>query len=255
MELIKKPVSRIQRYSSYAINTYLAMHVTNVSIIPLATRSIGASDSYLLLTRPYYQSPLLEPAVVLLPVALHVSSGLGLRLLRRRQSLRWYAGDNPTQEEKRAVRWPRVTGTSALGMTLLPLALLHGFVNRAIPLRFEGGSSGIGLGYVSHAFAKHPWAAALAYVPLIAVASWHVTWGSAKWLGLAPGQVQGATAEERRRKRRARWWGTNALAALVAGLWAAGGLGVVARGGEMGGWRGKQWDDLYRQIPLLGRYW
>lgn len=252
--MLYRLVSRVQRYSSYVFAGFLGMHITNTSLIPLATRSIPASDSYLLLTRPYYQSPLFEPLVVLAPAALHVASGLGLRLLRRRQNLRWYGGEHLERAERRSISWPKVSGTSALGMLLAPAILAHGFVNRAIPLKLEGGSSGIGLGYVAHGFAKHPWLMTAAYVPLIGIAALHVVWGSATWLGLAPGLVRGVDAQDRKIKHNRRWWATNALAALVAGLWAAGGLGVVARGGLAGGWQGKHWDAMYRHIPLVGSY-
>ena len=41
------------------------------------------------------------------------------------------------------------------------------FVNRILPLEVEGGSSGVGLGYVSHGFAKHPLVANLGYGVLV----------------------------------------------------------------------------------------
>jgi len=39
------------------------------------------------------------------------------------------------------------------------------------------------------------------------------------------------------------------VAAAATALWAAGGLGVVARGGETPGWMGKLYDGLYERIP------
>jgi hypothetical protein len=34
----------------------------------------------------------------------------------------------------------------------------------------------------------------------------------------------------------------------------AGSFGVVARGGEALGWVGRQYDEIYRQIPVVGRW-
>ncbi|MCJ1476992.1 hypothetical protein MMC13_005663 [Lambiella insularis] len=242
---------RSQRYSSYAFTAFLTAHITNVSLIPLATRSLPASDTYLLLTRPYYQSPLAEPLLVIAPLAIHILSGATLRLHRRRQTALRYGAES--REERRKVAWPKLSGTSALGYGLTPLVLGHAFVNRVLPLWLEGGSSSVGLQYVSHGFAKDPWVAGLGYAIFVGVGSWHVVWGWAKWLGWTPEEANGDDEEERQRGKRRRWWVLNGVAALVAGVWMAGGLGVVGRGGAAGGWLGRQWDELYRRIPVLGR--
>lgn len=64
-------VTRLQKYSTYAFTIFASFHITNTSIIPLVTRSVPASEPYLLLTRPYYQSFPLEPLLVTLPIATH----------------------------------------------------------------------------------------------------------------------------------------------------------------------------------------
>ncbi|MCJ1289515.1 hypothetical protein MMC34_001048 [Xylographa carneopallida] len=241
---------RTQRYSSYAFTAFLTAHITNVSLIPLLTRSLPAADTYLLLTRPYYQSPLAEPLLVVAPLALHILSGATLRLHRRRQTALRYGAES--RADRRTLAWPKLSGTSALGYVLAPLVLGHACVNRVLPLWVEGGSSSVGLQYVAHGFAKDPWVAGVGYAVLVAVGSWHVVWGWGKWLGWTPEEV-GWEVEERERGKRRRWWVLNGVAALVAGVWMAGGLGVVGRGGEMSGWLGRQYDGLYRRIPILGR--
>ena len=256
--LIPCIVLRTQHYSSYAFTAFLAAHITNTSLIPLATRSLPASDTYLLLTRPYYQSSLMEPLLVVAPLTLHIASGILLRLHRRRVAAVRYGAETRSQRQK--IPWPKLSGTSALGYVLAPLVAGHVFVNRIIPLIYEGGSSGVGLQYVAHGFAKDPWVAGIGYVGFVGVASWHVVWGSAKWLGVLPENVSGTDEdgvgmgeEEREGRKRVRWWIVNGVAAALAGLWMAGGLGVVARGGAMTGWLGRGWDELYRKIPILGK--
>ena len=244
-------VRRIQKYSSYAFSIFAAFHITNTSILPLVTQSLPESDRYLLLTRPYYQSTIAEPLLVGIPVVLHVASGLALRIRRRRRLTRDFGGE--TRADRKKIRWPQVSGTSALGLILIPLISSHAMVNRGLPLKVTGGSSDVGLRYVAHGFARLPVVSFTAYSCLVLVGVWHVIWGWAKWLGWTPDQVT-EIGSERLLQRKKRWYGINGIAVAVACVWGAGGLGVVGRDGLVSGWLGKEYDELYRHIPLLGRW-
>ncbi|KAF7909556.1 uncharacterized protein EAF01_003274 [Botrytis porri] len=242
-------LTRIQRYSSYAFSVFSALHITNTSIIPLITRSVPASEKYLLLTRPYYQSFPLEPLLIGLPLAAHITSGFALRLYRRRVSEERYSSHQPSSSLSyfsflSPKFWPSISYTSISGYVLAPLVASHMFVNRVIPLVHEGGSSGVGLGYVAHGFAKHPVISWTTYVALVGFGAGHMVWGTAKWLGLLPRGTE--------RERRRRWWSLNGIVGLVSLIWYAGGLGVIARGGAETGWVGSGYDALYQKIPLLG---
>lgn len=215
------------------------------------TRSVSDSDTYLLLTRPYYQSLPFEPLLVTGAIGLHVASGLALRLFRRRQQVHRYGAENLA--ERRTIKWPPVSWTSATGYVLAPLVIGHAFVNRAVPLMWEGGSANVGLEYVSHGFAKHPIVSTVGFTALIVAGSWHIVSGWARWLGLLPTQITSWSGDVMVRRKR-RFYLVNGAAAAVAGLWLAGGLGVVARGGEATGWLAKEYDFLYSKIPLLGPY-
>ena len=241
-------MSRIQKYSSYTFTLFLGFHITNTSVLPLLTRSVADSETYLLLTRPFYQSPLTEPFVVALPLLAHVGSGVALRLYRRHQLAKRYG--NVNHEQQRHIRWPSLSGTSLIGYILLPLVTGHAFVNRVLPLWAEGDSSGVGLGFVSHGFAKQGVVSFVGFSALIAVGAWHFVWGGAHWLGLTPRGASAGGTEGRKR----RWYVLNALSAGVAGLWMLGGLGVVGRGGATGGWVGRGYDELYSRIPFVGRW-
>ncbi|KAJ9649460.1 hypothetical protein H2199_000235 [Coniosporium tulheliwenetii] len=244
-------LSRIHRYSTYPLTLYAAFHVTNTAIIPLATKSIAASDTYLLLTRPYYQSFPLEPLLIVLPLAAHIGSGLALRIYRRRQNLQRYGAES--RKDRRNVPWPPISGTSKLGYLLMPLITGHAFINRVIPLYHAGGSSGIGLEYVSHGFAKFPAVSFAGFGALVAAGVLHITWGWAKWLGWTPNQVTEHGEHGQMLKKR-RWYGINAASAFVTAVWIAGGLGVVGRAGPAGGWVGREYDELFQHIPILGRW-
>jgi len=244
-------LTRIQKYSSYAFTIFGTFHITNTSIIPLLTRSVSDSDSYLLLTRPYYQSLPFEPLLVTGAIGLHIASGLALRLFRRRQQVHRYGAENFA--ERRSIRWPAVSWTSMTGYALAPLVIGHAFVNRAVPLMWEGGSANVGLEYVSHGFAKHPIISFVGFTALVTVGSWHFVSGWAKWLNLLPTQLTKWSSDIQLRRKR-RFYLVNGVAAAVAGLWLAGGLGVVGRGGESTGWLAKEYDFLYSKIPIVGSY-
>lgn len=244
-------LNRVQKYSSYAFSVFTAFHIANTAIIPLVTRSVPASERYLLLTRPYYQSPIAEPLVIIIPLIAHVGSGLALRIYRRRQSLKHYGAES--KKDRRFIPWPSVSGTSKLGFILAPLVAGHAFVNRVLPLWVTGGSSDIGLGYVAHGFAKHPAVSFAGFSALVTIGVWHTVWGGAKFLRLNPTSVTAGGVEGQMIRKR-RWYLINAVSALVAGIWLAGGLGIVGRGGRVEGWIGREYDELYSRIPLVGKW-
>ncbi|KAL2255525.1 hypothetical protein VTK26DRAFT_3185 [Humicola hyalothermophila] len=265
---------RIQRYSSYAFTVFSALHLATTSLIPLAARSVPASESYLLLAREIYQTPLSEPLLVALPIVAHVGAGVALRLVRRAQNLHRYHGESKPPGADAATGtaslqparlyqarfWPPLSWISLSGYVLAPFVAAHAFVNRGLPLLVEGDSANIGLAYVAHGFVRRPLASWAAYAVLLTAGCGHMVWGWAKWVGLAqtaawgplePTRLTGIRAVDRaeRRRRRRRLLAISAVAAAAAGAWAAGGLGVVARGGETLGWVGKVYDGLYAHLP------
>lgn len=239
---------RIQKYSSYAFSVFTAFHIANTSLIPLAVRSVPEANRYLLLTRPYYQSTIAEPLVVAIPLIAHVSSGIALRLYRRRQALHRYGAE--TRTDKRSIPWPTLSGTSLLGYTLLPLASFHVWTTRILPMYMHGDNSLISLSYISHGFATHPFLSFVGFSALVGIGAWHFAWGAAQWMGWKPSQVSVYSEHSGLDKKR-RWYSINGVAAMITGLWLAGGLGVVSQAGKTVGWIGKEFDDLYRYIPFM----
>ncbi|KAK4542555.1 hypothetical protein LTR36_006603 [Oleoguttula mirabilis] len=249
-------LSRIQKYSSYAFTAFGLAHITNTSIIPLITRSVPESERFLLLTRPYYQGIPAEPLLVILPLWVHVFSGVALRVVRRNLNAERY-GDNEGKEKKSFFSgdfWPKVSGVSKLGYPFLPLLVGHVFINRAIPNQIPGGQSNVNLSYVSHAFARHPVISYAGFAALISVGVLHITWGWAKWLGLTPDQVTGAAGSDRQLSKKRRWYIINGVAAAVTGLWMAGSFGVIGRAGEAPGYVGRMYNEMYRRIPIVGQW-
>lgn len=244
-----RTVTRTQRYSSYAFTVFTAFHITNTSLIPLLTRSLASANRSLLLTRPYYQSALAEPLLIVIPLAAHITSGIALRLYRRRKALQRYGAE--TLRDRKTIPWPALSGTSALGYVLTPLAGFHVWTTRILPLYAHGDSSLINLSYISHGFALHPIISFAGFSALVSVGAWHIVWGAAKWMGFAPSQVS-VYEEQKTLVRKRRWYAINTVSAIVAGLWLAGSLGIVGRDGKVDGWIGKEYDELYNYIPFLG---
>ncbi|KAF2644672.1 hypothetical protein P280DRAFT_487232 [Massarina eburnea CBS 473.64] len=244
-------LSRAQKYSSYAFTVFTSFHIANTAIIPLLTRSVPESNRYLLLTRPYYQSALTEPLLIAVPLAVHITSGIALRFYRRRQALTRYGAE--THRDRKKIPWPTLSGTSALGYALIPMAGIHLWTTRIFPVYMHSDNSMISLSYISHGFASHPLVSFAGFTAMITVGAWHFTWGWAKWAGLSPTQVSETELEKHVVSKR-RWYGINLVSALVAALWLAGGLGIVGKDGKTGGWIGREYEELYNSMPLIGRW-
>lgn len=118
----------------------------------------------------------------------------------------------------------------------------------------DGGSSNIGLDYVSHGIAIAPVLGYVGFAALVGVLGSHVVWGWARWTGWAPGESADGEEGERTVSRTRRFWGIWGVAGVVVGTWLAGGLGVLGRDGKAVGWVGGVYDGLYKQVPLLGSW-
>lgn len=154
-----------------------------------------------------------------------------------------------------------------MGYTLVPLLGAHVLVNRITPIIVEGGSSSVGLGFAAHGIARNPWMMRAWYVVFVGIGVWHIVGGWAHWMGwksIGPdsGPRRGSKAmylgsekgmKEMKGRRRRRWI-INGLAVAGTALWLSGGLGIVGRAGLGSGWEGRNWDELYRQVPGLGRF-
>lgn len=245
----------LQKYSTIPPALYLIGHYANTAVIPLFTRSTASAEQSLLLTRPYYQSFPLEPLVIFAPIVAHVASGLSLRVYRRFQAAKRYGAETHAERQKitRAL-WPRLSLTSALGYALYPMMVAHVIVNRVTPLKVHGDSSSVGLRFFSYGVQRHPWLASIGYAVMVSAASWHLVGGAAKFLRLTREYVtEGGNYGVSKRKARSRM--INAVAAAVASIWALGGLAVIGRG--VGAptpsiWETKQWDEVYKAVPVVG---
>ncbi|PYH44647.1 TRM-domain-containing protein [Aspergillus saccharolyticus JOP 1030-1] len=262
-------LTAIQKYSTYPPSLFLALHFANTSILPLATRSVSASENYLLLTRPLYQSPSLEHIVLTVPVLLHIISGIALRKIRASRRARLYGAETRSQQYA-VMFWPRMSLQARLGYSLIPLLGVHVLVNRITPVLVDGGSSGVGLGYVAHGIARSPIFLNIYYLVFVAAGVWHFVGGWASWMGWKVttvrkqrdsqrGSLEGylgyIESEQRVRKQKRLWWTVNTIAAMGASIWLAGALGVIGRAGQGHGWEASGWNDIYNRVPIFGAWY
>ncbi|KAL3469374.1 hypothetical protein BJX99DRAFT_241472 [Aspergillus californicus] len=261
-------LSAVQRYSTYPPTFFAALHFANTSLIPLATRSVSESDNYLLLTRPIYQSPVFEHAVLTAPILAHIISGIALRNIRSSRRARLYGAE--TRDQRYALSfWPRMSVQARLGYVFAPLLATHVLVNRAVPIRVEGGSSGVGLAFVAHGIARSPVFWITYYHVFVFVGVYHILGGLASWMGWRittarktrgskkgslDGHLGPTESEQHVKRRRRMWWNFNKISAIGACVWLAGALWIVGSGGEGSGWEARGWNDIYSQVPVVGSW-
>ncbi|KAL5364621.1 S-adenosyl-L-methionine-dependent methyltransferase [Aspergillus floccosus] len=261
-------LSALQKYSTYPPSFFFVLHFANTSLIPLATRSVADSETYLLLTRPVYQSPSLEHAVLTIPILVHIASGVALRNIRSSRRARLYGAETRSQRYMLSF-WPRMSLQARLGYFLAPLIGTHVLVNRVTPLLADGGSSGVGLGYVAHGFARSPVFWNIYYLLFVAVGVWHIVGGWAAWMGWRvttarkelrskKGSLEGYLGypenDQRTKKQRKMWWVVNGIAAVGASIWLAGALGIIGRAGQGTGWEASSWNEIYSHVPVIGAW-
>ncbi|KAJ5151773.1 hypothetical protein N7492_010068 [Penicillium capsulatum] len=260
-------LSGLQRYSTYPPTAFFALHFANTSLFPLVTRSVPASESYLLLTRPIYQAPGLEHLVLTVPIITHIVAGITLRNMRGSRRARLYGAETRAQRNLLSF-WPRISSQARTGYIITPLIGLHVLVNRLTPAMVEGGSSGVGLGYVAHGIARSPIFWNIFYVVFASASVWHLVGGWGTWMGWrvttarrerrSKGSLEGYLGhpinQDHAKRQRKRWWVVNGVAAVGAAFWLAGALGIVGRGGKGTGWEAQGWNDMYRQVPVIGEW-
>ena len=115
----------------------------------------------------------------------------------------------------------------------------------------HGDSAMISLSYIAHGFALHPLVSFAGFVALATAGSFHFVWGWARWLGLTPAQAPADDDAPKQLTQKRRWYAINGTSLALAGLWLAGTLGVVGRGGRTGGWIGSEFDELYAAMRLI----
>lgn len=193
------------RYSSYVLSGFLGLHTLNTCIIPLVTAisnqdaALSQIDNGFMITRYLYRpSESVEMSLILVPLGVHVLTGLVLRARRVYNErdlygeglLAWHARHTRINRAK-GLSWPRIralptlgySSTAATGWATLLFVSLHTFTTRYLPWKY-GGDGETSITIVTHALQKHPFLAYTLYSGLVAASAFHVISGWGRWLKL-----------------------------------------------------------------------
>lgn len=226
-------LARTQKYSSYAFLTFLTVHGATAAVSPLLF-GIDSGNSSLLLARTYFYQATPYTELLLIPgsLALHIASGLSLRIYRHFSQKSRYGGRIPPALSM--WRWRNFSGISRTGWVALPGVVLHAGLMRLVPWWIDGDSSQISLEYFAYGFFRGKWSKWVGgafYAVFVGSVSYHVVYGLARYWGVAV---------ERRKKV------LNAAVVAAAGVWMAGLARIVVHSGKVGGYLGRRFEEFYR---------
>jgi len=199
-------VQGLHRYSSYAFTGFFGLHLLNTNLIPLSKffsspeRALSTIDNGFMITRYLYRPTLnIEMTLVFVPIAIHVFTGIILRIRRILQDRRlygegllaWHARQTRINRQK-GLSWPRLralpslgySATAASGWATLLYVTLHCYTTRIIPFNILGPDAETSVTIVTHALRKHPYLCYTLYLGLIGASSFHVISGWGRWLRL-----------------------------------------------------------------------
>lgn len=225
-------VARTQKYSSYAFLTFLGVHSASSALSPLLF-GVDSGNSSLLLARTYFYQATPHTELLLIPasLALHITSGLALRLHRHFRQRARYGGRSPASVSM--WRWRNFSGVSRTGWIAVPFVAVHATLNRLVPLYVDGDSSQVTLEYLAYGFWQGRWAkwtSGAFYAGFVGLVSYHVVYGWANYLKV----------EERRRKL------VGMAAVGTAAVWLSGLARIVVESGKIGGYLGRHYEHLYK---------
>jgi hypothetical protein len=201
-------LTRCQTVSAVSFGGFLFLHLA----APLAAIPYGeqGATSTMLIARELYQARAIEPALVYGSVLVHVTAGLGKRLLRKSPAFSWH---------------------QIAGYALLPVVVGHVWNHRIWPAQLTLSPEFVNYSFVTHSLHQKPVRAWLGYLALIGMSAYHVTAG-----------IRCLWARRRKQAvlRGKAWQGTAAGLACSLGL----GLARLAAEPAIPGWLAKRYAVL-----------
>ena len=189
-----------RRYSSYVFTGFIGLHVVNNLVVPLATwmsdsqTAISTLDHVFNIARVVYRpSAVVEFGVILVPLALHVTSGILLRINRintlyPKGVLEWY-GRKCDENIANGIAFPRARAFPTFGLSDIAASgyitafcvVFHVYMVRYLPWKYIGDAS---ITIVTRALQKHPVLFYTFYYSLLSAGGFHMISGWGKWLRL-----------------------------------------------------------------------
>ena len=206
----------LQSGSALTFSAFLAMHLAS----PVAAVFGVDANTVLLLTREYYQTSLLEPALVFGSLGVHLLSGAVRRLLLVGRP-----------------KWKALSWHSVAGFALVPIVGGHVYTHRLFPFRLGLSPSLLSYQYTSYILHNNPISSWVTYGLISVIMSYHGTSGLRRILS---SRTKAATLPRRSSAR-------YGCVCLVSGL----GLGLAAlsrEGAHVPMWLGKRYSEMLSQM-------
>lgn len=164
-------LTKVQTTSAVVFSTFAAIHGAQL----LAANVGGAylANHWLMVGRPFYQDEHMEGILVTGSAVTHVLAGLaklGIRLYWNRNNNLSAAITQPN--ENNVLRYHGLTG-----YLLIPLAGLHYYLIRALPIDYYGDSAFIDFGYIAWGLQNKPIFSYGLHTALVVAASYHMVSG------------------------------------------------------------------------------
>lgn len=218
LSTLMRILTSIQKYSSYAFSSFLVLHLGSVVISPLISYETG--NQAVLFTKTLYQSPAIEPIMVVGSLATHIATGITIRAIKMYRSYKHY--------DKLITPVSKPSPLAISGYLLTPLALGHFYMSRYLPEKILGDSSLISLDYIAHSIADHPASALGALTLLLSTGLYHTIYGFRRWFGIVGGKPKLTSPQN-----------LTLYAGVICGIVS---LAKIASKGPIPGWVGSQYD-------------
>lgn len=157
-------LTKVQAGSAVIFSVFTTIHG-----IQLVSANIGGSrlaNHWIILGRPFYQDEHLESILVTGSAITHVLAGLA------KLGIRLYWKNNSIVQNPALLPYHGLTG-----YLLIPLAGLHYYLTRALPIEYYGDSSFIDYGYIAWGLQNKPAFTYILHGSLVVAATYHIVSG------------------------------------------------------------------------------
>ncbi|GAN02166.1 conserved hypothetical protein [Mucor ambiguus] len=165
-------LTKAQTTSAVVFSTFAAIH--GVQLLAANVGGASLANHWLIVGRPFYQDEHMEGILVTGSAVTHVLAGLaklGIRLYWNRNK-QLTAAIAPPNNENNVLRYHGLTG-----YLLIPLAGLHYYLVRGLPIDYYGDSAFIDFGYIAWGLQNKAIFSYGLHTALVVAASYHMVSG------------------------------------------------------------------------------
>ncbi|KAI9359132.1 hypothetical protein BD770DRAFT_386653 [Pilaira anomala] len=174
-------LTKVQNGSAVVFSVFAVTH--GLQILSANVGGSALANNWIMLGRPFYQDEHLEGILVTGSILTHVAAGLG------KLGIRLYWNNNnktTTTTTMRSKKNPALLPYHGLsGYLLIPLAGLHYYLVRHLPIAYYGDSAFIDFGYIAWGLQNQPLFTYGLHTALVVAAAYHMVSGAkvAIWKG------------------------------------------------------------------------